>query len=105
LKVLAIGGIGGVHRRSGDVSADLTELSRTLGTVICSGPKSVVDPRATLERLEELGVGVLGYRTDQMPFFLVRSTPVWPWSTGPTTRRSSPRWCPPGSPCVWSPPL
>lgn len=71
IEVMATGGIGGVHRGSGDVSADLTELSRTAGTVICSGPKSIVDPRATLERLEELGVGVLGYRTDQLPFFLV----------------------------------
>jgi pseudouridine-5'-phosphate glycosidase len=71
VEVMATGGIGGVHRGTGDVSADLLELARTPGTVICSGPKSVVDPRATLERLEELGVGVLGYRTDHFPFFLV----------------------------------
>jgi pseudouridine-5'-phosphate glycosidase len=74
IEVLATGGIGGVHRGSGDVSADLMELARTPGTVICSGPKSIVDPRATLERLEELGVGLVGYRTDRLPFFLVRDT-------------------------------
>jgi pseudouridine-5'-phosphate glycosidase len=41
---------------------------------VCSGPKSIVDPAATLERLEELGVGVLGYRCDRLPFFLVPKT-------------------------------
>jgi pseudouridylate synthase len=71
IEVMATGGIGGVHRRTGDVSADLLELARSPGTVICSGPKSVVDPGATLERLEELGVGVIGYQTDRLPFFLV----------------------------------
>ena len=72
--VMATGGVGGVHQRSGDVSADLLELARTPGTVVCSGPKSIVDPVATLERLEELGVAVVGYRCDRLPFFLVRET-------------------------------
>jgi pseudouridine-5'-phosphate glycosidase len=72
IEVMATGGIGGVHLGSGDVSADLLELSRTPGTVVCSGPKSIVDPAATLERLEELGVGVIGYRCDRLPFFLAR---------------------------------
>jgi pseudouridylate synthase len=71
IEVGATGGIGGVHRGTGDVSADLVELSRTPGTLVCSGPKSILDPAATLERLEELGVGVLGYRTDRLPFFVV----------------------------------
>ena len=74
IEVAATGGIGGVHPRSGDVSADLVELSRTPGLLVCSGPKSIVDPAATLERLEELGVGVLGYRCDRLPFFLVPET-------------------------------
>lgn len=68
--VMATGGIGGVHPGTGDVSADLHELSRTPGMVVCSGPKSIVDPAATLERLEELGVSVIGYGTDRLPFFL-----------------------------------
>jgi len=72
IEVTATGGIGGVHPGSGDVSADLLELARTPGTLVCSGPKSIVDPAATLERLEELGVGVVGYRCDRLPFFLAR---------------------------------
>jgi pseudouridine-5'-phosphate glycosidase len=70
IEVMATGGIGGVHPNTGDVSADLLELSRTPGLVVCSGPKSIVDPAATLERLEELGVLVAGYGCDRLPFFL-----------------------------------
>jgi pseudouridine-5'-phosphate glycosidase len=73
---MVTGGIGGVHVGSGDVSADLVELARTSGTVVCSGPKSIVDPVATFERIEELGIGVLGYRCDRLPFFLVRETDI-----------------------------
>lgn len=76
IPVLATGGIGGVHPGSGDVSADLLELARTPGMVVCSGPKSIVDPVATAERLEELGVGLLGYRCDRLPFFLVEAADV-----------------------------
>lgn len=76
IAVMATGGIGGVHPGKGDVSADLLELSRTPGTVVCSGPKSITDPVATAERLEELGVGVVGYGCDRLPFFVVREAPV-----------------------------
>src|SRR5205823_1771140 len=44
IEVMATGGIGGVHRGTGDVSADLFELARTAGTVVCAGPKTIVDP-------------------------------------------------------------
>jgi pseudouridine-5'-phosphate glycosidase len=74
--VAATGGTGGVHPRSGDVSADLLELARTRILLVSSGPKSIVDPVATAERLEELGVGVVGYRCDRLPFFLAREAPV-----------------------------
>jgi len=78
--VAATGGIGGVHPRNGDgggdVSADLVELARTPVLLVCSGPKSIVDPVATAERLEELGVGVVGYACWRMPFFLAREAPV-----------------------------
>jgi pseudouridine-5'-phosphate glycosidase len=75
--VSATGGIGGVHRGSRpDVSADLVELSRTPGLLVCSGPKSIVDPLGTAERLEELGVSLLGYGVDRLPFFLAREAPV-----------------------------
>ncbi|HXJ63303.1 MAG TPA: pseudouridine-5'-phosphate glycosidase, partial [Actinomycetota bacterium] len=40
--------------------------------VVCSGPKSIVDPAATLEKIEELGVLVAGYGVDKLPFFLSR---------------------------------
>jgi pseudouridine-5'-phosphate glycosidase len=76
IDVAATGGIGGVHPGSGDVSADLLEIARTPVTLVCSGPKSIVDLPATIERLEELGVGILGYRCDLVPFFVVRESSV-----------------------------
>jgi pseudouridine-5'-phosphate glycosidase len=76
VEVAATGGIGGVHPGSADVSADLLELARTPVTLVASGPKSVLDPLATLERLEELGVLVLGYRCGRLPFFVVREADV-----------------------------
>ena len=76
IAVAATGGIGGVHPGTGDVSADLLELARTPMLVVCSGPKSIVDPVATAERLDELGVGVVGYRCDRLPFFLATEAPI-----------------------------
>jgi len=70
IEIMATGGIGGVHPGSGDVSADLLEMARVPGFVVCSGPKSIVDPAATLEKLEELGILVAGYGVDRLPFFL-----------------------------------
>jgi pseudouridine-5'-phosphate glycosidase len=70
--VFATGGLGGVHRgaaTSYDESADLTALSRTPITIVCAGVKSILDVGATLERLESLGVTVLGYRTRRFPGF------------------------------------
>jgi len=77
IRVSATGGIGGVHPgQRPDVSADLVELSRTPGLLVCSGPKSIVDPAATAERLEELGVSLVGYGVSRLPFFLAREAPV-----------------------------
>jgi pseudouridine-5'-phosphate glycosidase len=76
IRVGATGGIGGVHPGTGDVSADLVELSRTGVVLVCSGPKSIVDPVATAERLEELGVGIVGYRCADLPFFLAERSGV-----------------------------
>jgi pseudouridine-5'-phosphate glycosidase len=68
--VLATGGIGGVHRDAPyDESADLVELARQPKVVVCAGAKSVLDLAATLERLESLGVLVIGYRTREFPAF------------------------------------
>ncbi|HEY2042724.1 MAG TPA: pseudouridine-5'-phosphate glycosidase [Jatrophihabitans sp.] len=72
ITVFATGGLGGVHRQardSWDESADLTTLSRTPVTIVCAGVKSILDVPATLERLETLNVGVLGYRTNAFPGF------------------------------------
>ena len=71
----ATGGIGGVHRgaeTSMDISADLTELSRTPVLVVCAGAKSILDLDLTLEYLETLGVPVIGWQTDEFPAFYVR---------------------------------
>jgi pseudouridine-5'-phosphate glycosidase len=66
-----------VHRgasTSFDESADLTQLSKTPITVVCAGVKSILDIPATLERLETLGISLVGYRTDRFPgFYLVDS--------------------------------
>ena len=77
IRVAATGGIGGVHPGpTPDVSADLLELARTPVLLVCSGPKSIVDPARTAEKLEELGVLVVGYGVDRLPFFLVGESPV-----------------------------
>jgi pseudouridylate synthase len=70
IDVLATGGIGGVHRAPPfDESADLAELARTPMIVVCSGAKAILDLRATAERLDTLGVPVLGFRTAELPAF------------------------------------
>lgn len=77
IRTFATGGLGGVHRgaeRTWDVSADLTELSKTRVAVVCSGAKSILDLSATLECLETFGVPVIGFRTDELPAFQARSS-------------------------------
>lgn len=75
IEVFATGGIGGVHRDAPfDESADLVELARTPVIVVCAGAKSILDLPATLERLETLGVPVVGYGTDELPGFFSVTT-------------------------------
>jgi pseudouridine-5'-phosphate glycosidase len=72
IKVFATGGLGGVHRganESFDESADLTALSQLDMTVVCAGVKSILDVHATLERLETLAIGIVGYKTNRFPGF------------------------------------
>jgi pseudouridine-5'-phosphate glycosidase len=72
IKVFATGGLGGVHRganESFDESADLTALSTLDITVVCAGVKSILDVGATLERLETLAIGLVGYQTNAFPGF------------------------------------
>jgi pseudouridine-5'-phosphate glycosidase len=77
LSVFATGGIGGVHRDAPfDESADLAELARTPLIVVCAGAKSILDLPATWERLETLGIPVIGYQTDQMPGFFTAETGI-----------------------------
>jgi pseudouridylate synthase len=75
IKVLATGGIGGVHRGSlPDLSADLPELARTPMIVVCSGAKIVLDLPATREWLETNSITVAGYECDEMPAFYSRAS-------------------------------
>ena len=72
IHVFATGGLGGVHRganESFDESADLTALSSLDMTVVCAGVKSILDVGATLERLETLAIGLVGYKTNHFPGF------------------------------------
>ena len=74
IRVVSTGGIGGVHPGNGeDVSSDLTELSRQPVCVVCAGPKSTLNAGATLERLETLGVPVIGWRSSLLAGFLATS--------------------------------
>lgn len=77
IKVLATGGVGGVHRGAEvtmDISADLEELAHTPVMVICAGAKSILDLGLTLEYLETHGVPVIGYGTKELPAFYTRKS-------------------------------
>ncbi|MEW5853059.1 MAG: pseudouridine-5'-phosphate glycosidase [Myxococcota bacterium] len=77
IHVFATGGIGGVHRGAEDdfdESQDLHALSRHPVAVISAGAKAILDLPKTLERLETLGVLVLGFRCVEFPGFYTRTT-------------------------------
>lgn len=77
IRVFATGGIGGVHReasKSGDISSDLTALSKVPIAVVCAGAKAILDLPRTVEMLETLGVPVFGFETDEFPAFYRRSS-------------------------------
>src|SRR5438067_12025455 len=86
VRVFATGGIGGVHRRSWrevernpqlrDESADLRELALSQVIVVCAGAKSILDLPATWERLETLGIPVIGYGTVELPGFFTAQTGI-----------------------------
>jgi len=85
IEVFATGGIGGVHRDAAttfDISADLGALARWPVLVVSAGAKSILDLPATVERLETLGVPVVGFDCDQFPAFYARESGVeLTWST------------------------
>ncbi len=75
IPIFATGGIGGVHRNAPfDISTDLTQLSRSQVVVVCAGAKAILDLPATLERLETLGIPVIGYQTNEFPAFYSRQS-------------------------------
>lgn len=77
IRVFVTGGLGGVHQgapTSYDESADLSELATSKVTVVSAGVKSILDIGLTLERLETLGVPVVGFGTDEFPAFFTRSS-------------------------------
>ncbi|MBV6631465.1 MAG: pseudouridine-5'-phosphate glycosidase [Alphaproteobacteria bacterium] len=77
IPVFATGGIGGVHRGGGesfDESADLPAIANFPVAVVTAGAKSILDLPKTLERLETLGVPVIGYGTDTFPAFYLESS-------------------------------
>ena len=77
IRIFATGGIGGVHRdasESGDISADLTALSRIPVAVVSAGVKAILDLPRTVEMLETLGVPVFGFETGDFPAFYRRSS-------------------------------
>ena len=79
IRVFATGGIGGVHRGAGqtyDESADLMALQRYPVAVVSAGAKAILDLAATYERLETLGVPVLGFNTEYFPAFYSASDKI-----------------------------
>jgi len=77
VRVMATGGLGGVHpnlHQRLDVSADLATLARRAVAVVSSGVKGLLDVASTRELLEAMGVPVLGYQTDELPAFYLRSS-------------------------------
>ena len=76
--VFATGGLGGVHRGASetfDESADIPTLANTPIVVVSAGVKSILDIRATLERMETLSVPLVGYKTDYFPSFWLPTSP------------------------------
>jgi len=79
ISVFSTGGIGGVHREVEehfDVSQDLKALSETPVITVSAGAKSILDLPKTIEKLETLGVLVVGYKTSFFPAFYTRSSGI-----------------------------
>ncbi|MEU1970314.1 pseudouridine-5'-phosphate glycosidase [Microbacterium sp. NPDC019599] len=74
IRVFSTGGLGGVHRdaqQTFDESADLPTLATLPLVVVSAGVKSILDIPLTLERLETLGLAVVGFRTTDYPGFYI----------------------------------
>ncbi|MFQ3549320.1 MAG: pseudouridine-5'-phosphate glycosidase [Armatimonadota bacterium] len=81
IQIVATGGIGGVHRNIEnndiiDISSDIWELAKTPVVVVCSGIKSILDIKSTVERLETFSVPIYGYKTSELPAFYCKSSGI-----------------------------
>lgn len=79
IPVVSGGGLGGVHRgaeTSMDISSDLDEISERNVIVVCSGAKSILDLNLTMEYLETKAVSVIGYKTDELPAYMARTSGI-----------------------------
>ena len=79
IEFFVTGGIGGAHRKANetfDVSADLDELGKTNVTVICAGPKAILDLNLTMEYLETKGVPAIAYHSDYLPAFFTPTSDI-----------------------------
>jgi len=79
IPVISGGGIGGVHRGaevSMDISSDLEEIVERNVIVVCSGAKSILDLGLTMEYLETKAVSVIGYKTDELPAYMARTSGI-----------------------------
>lgn len=79
IKVCASTGLGGVHRAHNlgnplQESSDLTALAQHPVVLVSAGVRPMLDVGATMERLETLGVPVLGYRSSLFAGFYVPSS-------------------------------
>lgn len=77
IRIFATGGIGGVHRGGAetfDISADLGEMALSDVAVVTAGAKAILDLALTIEKLESLGVPVVGYGTQEFPAFYSRAS-------------------------------
>ena len=79
IPVVTGGGIGGVHRcaeTTMDISSDLEEIAIRNVIVVCSGAKSILDLNLTMEYLETKGVSIIGYKTDELPAYMARTSGI-----------------------------
>lgn len=79
IPVVTGGGIGGVHRGAEttmDISSDLEEIAIRNVIVVCSGAKSILDLKLTMEYLETKGVSIIGYKTDELPAYMARTSSI-----------------------------
>ncbi|KAH3900060.1 uncharacterized protein SCODWIG_01698 [Saccharomycodes ludwigii] len=79
IRVFATGGLGGVHKGGEltmDISADLEELGRTPVSVVCAGPKAILDIPRTMEYLETKGCTVATMCSPNIPGFYTTDSGV-----------------------------